>query len=212
MIVVFVDLAGFTALTEAHGDELATEILDDFAIVVNKAVSKHGLRNVKAIGDAFLLTGEDATASMAAAIEIVSEMSRKDRSPSVRVGMHAGDVIEREGDIVGGTVNVAARVAGEASAGEILVTREALALGAPPSSAEPASVGKRRLRNLPQPVELLDISPTRERGQLVDPVCRMKLRPEQAAGSFKHEGTTYYFCSKDCLAAFIGSPGSYVQS
>ena len=48
--------------------------------------------------------------------------------------------------------------------------------------------------------------------EAVDPVCGMTINPDSAAGSLEHEGTTYYFCSKHCLATFQANPAKYTPS
>ena len=44
----------------------------------------------------------------------------------------------------------------------------------------------------------------------VDPVCGMTVNPERAAGTVDHNGTTYYFCSKSCVAKFEADPKKYL--
>src|SRR5690606_16886337 len=55
------------------------------------------------------------------------------------------------------------------------------------------------------------VSPARGNQLAIDPVCGMTVDPNRAAGSVKHEGTTYYFCSKSCVAKFAANPEAYVR-
>ena len=89
MVVMFADLAGYTALTDVHGDEEAVAAVEAFHTVVSDAADQHGLRVIKGIGDAFLLVGSDAGAAISAARHIVEHMAAIDRAPAVRVGIHA---------------------------------------------------------------------------------------------------------------------------
>ncbi len=205
MIVMFADLAGYTALTDVHGDEEALAVVDAFQTVVSAAAGRHRLLVVKGIGDAFLLIGPDATAAMATARGVVQQMGTIDRAPAVRVGIHEGPVTERDGDVFGHAVNIAARVASEARAGQILVTRQVLAAGDPPNGIEAVSTGTRELRNVSSPVELFDIGHDHTRQLSLDPLCQMLIAPEAAAAMLEHNGDSLYFCSTDCLGRFVDS-------
>ena len=195
-VIVFADLAGFTALTEVHGDAEAIAVIDAFEQIVRTVSRAHGLRVVKNIGDAFMIRGQVPAKAVDACLEIATEVGELDSHPGVRIGVHAGEVTERGDDVFGTTVNIAARVAAEASSGQILVT------GAVISETDlmtaPIPVGVKRLRNLTEPVELFDVS-TRAENKEMDPVCRMMLLPWSAIATLRHEGTTYHFCSSKCL-------------
>jgi adenylate cyclase len=208
LVVMFVDIAGFTALAEAHGDDSALRTLDSFSTVVRDVASTRGLREVKAIGDAFLFTRDSAPAAVDAGQEIVRRLDQVDGHPAVRVGIHRGAVVEREGDVFGRTVNLAARVAAAAAGGQVLVTAEVLA---ETTISDARSMGPYRLRNLPQPVDLFEIS-GRTSGKVRDPVCRMRLSDQAVAGTHTFEGRRYSFCSEDCLRAFLHQPAAYVNA
>lgn len=109
MVVVFADLAGFTALTEAHGDEEAVEVVDAFEEIVRSAADEHGLRLVKNIGDAFMLCGEHPNKALAACLQIAARVAQLESAPGVRIGVHTGEIVERGDDLFGNTVNLAAR-------------------------------------------------------------------------------------------------------
>lgn len=207
MLVMFADLAGYTALTDVHGDAEAVATIESFHQVVALVASSHGLHVVKGIGDAFLLTGEDADSAMAAAREFVEDMAAIERAPAVRVGIHEGPATVRGGDVFGHTVNIAARVASEADAGQILVTPEVLDASTMPRSPVPLSVGTRTFRNVSTPIELFDICHDRSTDKFIDPICQMLVSAESAAGTVRHEGDTLYFCSADCLKRFRSAVG-----
>jgi adenylate cyclase len=207
MVVMFADLAGYTALADVHGDAEAVAAVDSFNSVVARVAEDHGLSVIKGIGDAFLLAGEDATSAMAAAREIVAAMGGIERAPAVRIGIHAGPVAIRGGDIFGRTVNVAARVAGEAEAGRVLITRDVLAEGPVPDEIEPLNVGTRTLRNVSAPVDLFDICHDHAPDKLVDPVCQMLVSPDVAVATLKRAGETFHFCSTDCVKRFVAARG-----
>src|SRR3954468_22066486 len=118
---VFADIAGFTALTEAHGDHDAAALVADFCRSVRAELPASGGTEVKTIGDAVMLTIPDPAAAIRLGLRITHELMRGQGAPAVRVGVHPGPAAGRDGDYCGAAVNLAARVSGEAS-GEVLLT------------------------------------------------------------------------------------------
>jgi len=119
---LFADIAGFTALTEAHGDAEAADLAEDFSRRVEELLSDHAAEQVKQIGDALMLRSAAADHAIQLGLRVVHEVGRRHGFPAVRVGMHTGPAVERRGDWFGTTVNLAARVAGAASGCEVLLT------------------------------------------------------------------------------------------
>jgi class 3 adenylate cyclase len=121
----FVDLAGFTAMTEAHGDTEAVTIVRAFR---DRALQVLGPDDelVKTIGDAVMLRFPTPEAAIVALRELLQrELVVGDAVLLPRAGAHHGPAVVVDGDYYGGTVNLAARVAGEASGGQLLVTTRA---------------------------------------------------------------------------------------
>jgi class 3 adenylate cyclase len=211
---MFADIAGFTALTEAHGDEEAAALVADFEAAVRAELSASGGKQVKTIGDALMLTVPDPGAAIVLGLRITHELMLGHGAPAVRVGLHHGPAVERGGDYFGAAVNLAARVSGEASGGEVLVTglTAALAPELPGVLYEPR--GRRALRNVREPVELFAAVRTGERNQGSlphDPVCRMAVDPDRAAGRLVYQDTTYFFCTLACAAQFARDPERFAR-
>jgi adenylate cyclase len=209
---VFADIAGFTALTEAHGDEQAATLVADFCDAV-RAELPEGAAHVKTIGDALMLRIPDPRQAITLALHIAHGVIRGHAAPAVRVGLHHGPAVERDGDYFGATVNVAARVSGLASGGEVLLTGHTAALAPNLEGVFYESRGREALRNVREPVEIF--AATRQsastQGQLpLDPVCRMAVDPDRAAGRLLHEGTAYFFCTLACVGEFARAPERYV--
>ena len=114
--VAFADLAGFTALTEAHGDVVAADIAERL-VAVTKSVMAVGDRLVKDIGDAVLLTSADAVSGIGLVLRLFDACDTDAQFPDLRAGLHYGPVVERAGDIFGSTVNIAARIIAKAPVG-----------------------------------------------------------------------------------------------
>jgi adenylate cyclase len=206
---VFADIAGFTALTETHGDEEAAGLVADFCAAVGAELPAFGGTQVKTIGDAVMLTVPEPAQAIHLGLRITHELSGGHGAPAVRVGLHHGSAIEREGDYFGAAVNLAARVSAEASGGEVLLTGQTAALAPDPSGVFYEPRGRQTLRNVREPVELFAAVRAGEAGQGTlprDPVCRMAVDPDRAAGRLTYDDTAYFFCTLACAAEFAAQP------
>src|SRR6185295_19651816 len=121
--IAFLDLTGYTALTEERGDEAGADLADRLATLVQEAAQPHGGNPVKWLGDGVMFYFDDPSAAVVTGLDLV------ERTPvavdvRARVGINAGNVIFREGDYFGRTVNVASRIADYARPGEVLVSDE----------------------------------------------------------------------------------------
>lgn len=205
----FVDLAGFTALTEAHGDAEAVSLLQEFLALARASLGP-GDELVKSIGDAVMLASPAPEAALGSVTALMGACHERSRFPLPRAGAHHGPAMARDGDYLGAAVNLAARVAGHAGGGQLLAT-DAVAEAARAASMPVLALGPHRLRNLAEPVELFEIDLGHTEGsRTVDPVCRMHLEREHAAGSLRHQGTDYWFCSLACIGAFATDPSRYL--
>jgi class 3 adenylate cyclase/YHS domain-containing protein len=210
---LFANLAGFTALTEAHGDDEAAQLAGEFIDAVRVLLGEEGGEEIKCIGDAVMIRSGDAGQAVRLAVRVVGEVGSRHGFPSVRVGMNTGPAVERLGDWFGAAVNVAARVSGAAAGGEVLLTEATRAAAEPMDGIELRPRGRRELRNVGEPVQRYAAAPEFERspnGMPIDPVCRMAVHPDHSAGALRHEGTRYFFCSLTCASAFASDPARYV--
>jgi adenylate cyclase len=121
--VCFLDITGYTRLTEERGDEAAADLAGRLAILVRRCSQQHGGQPVKWLGDGVMFYFPDPGSSVLAALEMVEGVATETLPPA-HVGIHAGPVVFQEGDYFGRTVNIAARIAEYARPGEVLVTQE----------------------------------------------------------------------------------------
>jgi adenylate cyclase len=206
---VFADIAGFTALTEAHGDEAAFALMADFIKAVKTELPAVRGEHVKTIGDALMLRIPDPGDAIVLGLRIANELMLDHGAPAVRVGLHHGPAVESEGDYFGASVNLAARVSALASGGEVLVTGSTAALVPDVEGVFYESRGRQALKNIAEPVEIFAAVPmgSSTEGPLpVDPVCRMVVDPDRAAGRLIHDGEAYFFCSLACAGTFAHRP------
>jgi class 3 adenylate cyclase len=121
--VCFLDLTGYTRLTEERGDEAAADLAARLARLVRRSAQEHGGTPVKWLGDGVMFYFREPADAVLAAVEMVAVVGRHGLPPA-HVGIHAGPVIFQEGDYFGRTVNLAARIAEYARPGEVLVSQE----------------------------------------------------------------------------------------
>jgi adenylate cyclase len=210
LAILFVDLASFTSLTEAMGDVSAAQVLERFSELVRRAANRCGGRVAKQIGDAFMLVFVDAPSAVRCAVDVARAVAEEPQFPGVRMGLHAGPVLYREGDYVGATVNVAARVAAEADRGQVLVSRTVRETTGAIDGVAFVPVGRRALRGLSEPVTLFDAVLERlDKERPVDPVCGMALFPSDVGARLSLGEVDYVFCSEGCLQRFVADPGRY---
>src|SRR4029453_7430598 len=209
---VFADLSGFTALTEAHGDEQAADLVGGCWGGVRQLLADHQAQEVKTIGDAVMLRSADAAAAIRLGLCIVHDVGAQHGFPLVRVGMPTGPAVEREGDWFGSAVNLAARVSAAAAGGEALLTAATRDAAGEVEEVELRERGRWSFRNVAAPVPIYAAvrrGGRRSSGLPIDPVCRMAVDPWHSAGRLTHEGIEYCFCSLGCAGAFARDPNSY---
>jgi class 3 adenylate cyclase len=207
-----VDLAGFTSLADAMGDHMAAQVLERFSQMVRGPVGRWEGHVVKQIGDAFMLVFHEPRSAVACALEIEQLTAREPLFPAARSGVHFGRVLYREGDYVGTSVNVAARVAAAAARHQLLVTAAVRNEAGRLPDAEFVSLGMRQLRGLADEVEVFEVVSRVEEHPLprrVYPVCRMELSTGETAARLSFAGVERWFCSPRCLQRFVAAPERY---
>lgn len=132
--ILFADVVGSTRLYEVLGDERALAVVGDCMAAMRAAVEREGGLVVKTIGDAVMATFEDAGSALVAAMAMRGDigamppLAHGDHplQARIRAGVHFGQVLHDNGDVFGDAVNVAARMADMAGAGQILTTGDLL--------------------------------------------------------------------------------------
>lgn len=208
--ILFVDLARFTTMTVAMGDDSAAEVLERFSKLVRSVALTHHGRIVKQIGDEFMLAFAQRGAAVTCALDIRDAALAEPRFLGTRQGIHWGPVVEREGDYYGSTVNLAARVVSEAGAHQVLTTvRVVEAIADPDVTVVP--IGVRAVKNLDH-VELFEVRRGSEAPQpLTDPVCGMTLDDRSESMRLHHDGGTLLFCSRVCLQQYVTDPDRFAS-
>ena len=125
--MVFLDLVGYTRLTEERGDQTAAELVGRLAEIVQAESLRFGGKPVKWLGDGVMFHFPDPRQAVLCSLDLVDRTPAAELPPA-HVGVNAGPVIFRDGDYFGRTVNVAARIASQAGPGEVLVSDEVVDL------------------------------------------------------------------------------------
>jgi adenylate cyclase len=150
--MVFLDLSGFTRLTEERGDAAAADLAASLADIAQETSHHHGGRPVKWLGDGVMFHFPDPRETSVAALEMV-ERTPAAGLPPAHVGVAAGPVVMQDGDYFGRTVNLAARLSGRAGPSEVLVTSEVVE-AADADGVRFEQVGKAELKGFAAPVVL----------------------------------------------------------
>jgi len=151
--ICFLDLSGYTRLTEERGDEVAANLAGRLARLVQRTSGRHGGKPIKWLGDGVMFHFRDPGPAVVAALEMV-EGARADGLPPAHVGIHAGPVLFQEGDYFGRTVNVAARIADYARRGEVLVSDDVVAAAGDVEGIRFEVIGPVELKGLTESIPL----------------------------------------------------------
>jgi adenylate cyclase len=150
--MVFLDLVGYTRLTEERGDETAVELVARMAEIVRSESTRFGGKPVKWLGDGVMFHFPDPGQAVRCSLDLV-ERTPSAGLPPAHVGVNAGPVIFRDGDYFGRTVNVAARIAAQAGPGEVLVSDDVVSV-ASEDGLRFERIGPVDLKGLSRPVVL----------------------------------------------------------
>jgi adenylate cyclase len=203
--VAFIDLAGFSAITDVYGDSTAIAMLELFEGMVGKALEEHS-PPIKWIGDEVMLSFPDPKAAIRALGNLLPACREDPRLPLTRTALHHGPVIRRGTDLFGATVNIAARVAALAAPGQLLATQP-IADAAAAEGILVKDLGETSLRSIPDQMHLHEIHLTPAPDPAwIDPVCKM----HAPYSSFQRAAPSGpWFCSMRCEEAYYRSPETY---
>src|ERR1700719_102760 len=127
--IMFTDMVGYSALAQ-RDDKVALELLEEHRRLLRGIFPRFHGTEIKTIGDAFLVEFGSALEAAQCAIEIQRALAKRntdvaaDRHIAVKIGIHIGDVVHRDGDVYGDGVNIASRIQALSGAGGICVSMD----------------------------------------------------------------------------------------
>ena len=150
----FLDLVGYTQVTEERGDQAAAGLAEALALLVGRSAREHGGVPVKWLGDGVMVYFREPAGAVRSALELVEQVPAAGLPPA-HVGVAAGPVVVQGGHYFGRTVNLAARIAARAGPGQVLVS-QSVADSASPAGVALVELGELRLKGFARPVRLLE--------------------------------------------------------
>src|ERR1700686_560005 len=162
--IMFTDVEGSTRLLSTRGFTESHEIMRAYETIIDEKVADHAGRRIKGLGDGFMISFGSDRHGVECALEIqraIAEYSKQnpERKIRIRIGLNTGEAGEEAGDIFGAAVKVAARVAGKAKGGEILVSEVVRSLVGPMAEMKFMFRGRYKLKGFPDRWRLLQVTP-----------------------------------------------------
>ncbi len=180
------DIAGYSRLV-AEDEEETLRRLASYRQVTDDFIARYGGRIFNTAGDAVLAEFPSAVEAVRCAIDIQESLRTRNmaypasRHMSFRIGITIGDVVERDGDLLGDGVNIAARLEGLAEVGGICISRSVHEQVANKLSVQFADIGAQEVKNIPTPVHAYMVAMRREDGTYSMP--QLKKKPASAAAT-----------------------------
>jgi len=160
--IMFTDMVGYSALAQ-RDDKVALELLEEHRRLLREIFPRFHGTEIKTIGDAFLVEFGSALEAAQCAIEIQRTLAKRnhdvtsDRRIELKIGIHIGDVVHRDGDVYGDGVNIASRIEQLAGAGGICVSMDVERQIRNALEARFEKFGSADLKNIKLPMELFRI-------------------------------------------------------
>src|SRR6266481_3626792 len=183
------DIAGYSRLV-AEDEEETLRRLASYRQVTDDFIARYGGRIFNTAGDAVLAEFPSAVEAVRCAIDIQESLRTRNlaypasRQMSFRIGITIGDVVERNGDLLGDGVNIAARLEGIAPVGGICISRTVYEQVANKLSVQFADIGEQQVKNIPTPVHAYMVAMRREEGTYAPPLVKKKPPPAAHAPSW----------------------------
>ena len=180
---MFTDMVDYTSISEKN-EELALTLLEDHRQLLRPVFARHGGREVKTVGDGFLVEFPSALEAVRCGLEIQQLMYRRNQGVTsekkilLRVAVHLGDVEHWDGDVYGDAVNIASRIQSLTDPGGICITQQVYDHVRKNEEFRMVALGQNRLKNVQTPTEVYRVLPASERGE---PTKTDALEPRRVA-------------------------------
>ncbi len=203
--IMMADLSGFTAMTEIHGDHSAVSLIDQYLDIVKKSLVGSSHLHGR-VGDEMIIIASNAEDLAYTATIMFEHAHNENNFLQLHAGLHYGNLIKKDGDYYGTTINTAARITSVAEKGKILCSVDFKNQLPENHPFIVVNKGKQKFKNLLNPVELFEMSCCIEymtRKYVIDPVCHMLIKTPDTAKQLEHKDEQHYFCSENCLKKYM---------
>jgi class 3 adenylate cyclase len=202
------DIAGYSRLV-AEDEEETLRRLASYRQVTDDFIAKCGGRIFNTAGDAVLAEFPSAVEAVRCAIDIQESLRTRNmayppsRQMAFRIGITIGDVVERDGDLLGDGVNIAARLEGLAEVGGICISRAVHEQVANKLSVQFADIGAQEVKNIPTPVHAYMVAMRREDGTYATPQVKKPVKPAAAPNWMWPAAATLIFLAAIGVGGFL---------
>jgi class 3 adenylate cyclase len=204
------DLAGYTSLTETHGDLLAVKTVYRYIEIIKSCLNPDS-KFIERIGDEVLIMSINPRDLLQTAINLLNAIENEAEFPSIHIGLHFGKILIREGKYFGTTLNLTSRISSHSKGGQILCSREIVELLGDQNDFEFIELGYVRFKNISHPVEVFEVKvKSGDMHRAIDPVCKMQVDKTHTLSKISFNNSTFYFCSHECLTLFINKPEIFI--
>ena len=162
--VMFTDIVGYSSLTQKD-ERLALELLEEHRKIVRPIVARHNGHEIKTMGDAFLIEFGSALEATRCAIDVQktlqdhNEQSTVERRIHLRIGIHLGDVLQRQSDVLGDAVNIASRIEPLAEAHGVCISQQVYDQVRNKIDCTIEDLGPHQLKNIEYPINVYRVLP-----------------------------------------------------
>ncbi len=157
--VMFTDIVGYSSLTQKN-ERLALELLEEHRRIVRPIVTRHNGQEIKTIGDAFLIEFPSALEATECAVEVqrslcdYNQQSDEARRVHIRIGIHLGDIIRQQNDVLGDAVNIASRIEPLAEPDGVCISQQVYDQVRNKIGCPTENLGPRQLKNIEYPIDV----------------------------------------------------------
>lgn len=195
--ILMADLSGYTALTEIHGAVSAANLIDRYVEIVEKCLVGDS-RLKERTGDEVMIVSASPDHLLSTAVMIMKYTSKEENFLQVHGGLHYGKVLKRGDSYFGSPINLASRIAANATEGTFWCSEEFVNSTTNKSACTFEPKGKHRFKNINGEKEIFEVSIEKTKTSYIDPVCRMLILNPQKA--IHHPGhNEHFFCSSHCF-------------